>query len=425
MGEIKEYFYTPGDVISCTRTTWTVLGRKIVLGGNKKQSYSHKEYLCQCHKCKSSLWKTENELKQGSRGKQGQGNCGVCYNCVVVTGKNDVATTHPDLVRLFKDPEDALHINAMSREKRFFKCPNCGYEFETCVEYVTSRKRLCCPKCSDGISYPNKFARSVLTQVGAENLEVEYHPKWSNNYRYDFSFYKDHHHYLVEMDGGFHFMERFGRKQKQIKNRDDIKTELAQKNGCTLIRIECSKSDSEYIKQKFFESEISNLFDLNKVDWRQVELDCCKSAVVDVNKYYLEHPTMSAKEIANSLALSPMTVRTYLKRGAKMGINKYETLLDTMNKNYSKVVDFKKSHLEWSNKQIADATGVEQATVRNYLIKAKEQGYIEEIDAQKIRKDRIREYVKNNLDKSNAALARDMNCCVGYIRERRKELLTA
>ena len=419
-GKLKPFAYEPGDVVECTRSTWTVLGRKLL--PSKNDNKCRKEYLCQCHKCGSSLWKKEAELLSGEKGKQGMGNCGVCFDRIVISGKNDVATTHPELVRLFRDPEDALHINHGSREKRWFKCPDCGHEFETCVEYVTSKGRLCCPMCSDGISYPNKFLRSVLTQLNVDELVFEFYPDWGQGCWYDAKFEKDGRRYLIEMDGGFHYMERFGRTEKQIVSRDRLKDQLAEENGYIIIRVECQKSSTEYIRERFEKTIMSDLYDLSIIDWVQVEKDCASSLLIQINNYYLLHPNASLDDIGKEFSLCKQTVQTYLKRGAKIGINNYETLLDTMNKNYAKVIDYKKTHMEETYIDIGKATGVEPSTVRNYLVKAQADGIFEIIDAKEIKKNRVRQYIKDNYDKTNAQLSREVGCCTDYIRQLRREI---
>lgn len=422
MGKIKPYMFECGDVISTTKSTWTILGRKII--SEEENRYNgRKTYLCQCHECGASLWKPENELHQGVKGVPGQGNCGVCSNRVVLTGKNDVATTHPHVVKLFKDPEDALHINAASRDKRCFKCPDCGYEYETSVEYVTTKGRLCCPNCSDNISYPNKFAMSVLKQLNVDKLESEYRPKWSGNYRYDFSFWLNGIHYLLEMDGGFHYQSRFKKKVEKTQKADRKKDRLAKENNCVLIRIECKVSDLEYIKKRVYESKLAELYDLDVVDWIQVEKDCCTSILVSIAKYYNSHDNCSLDDIAKEFSISCQTARNYLKRSQKIGLTDYKTLLDEMNENFEVAVNIRKEHPEYTYLEISRYMDVCSDTVKNYLIKAEKLKMIDFANASDYKRHMTKEFIKEHWDLSNYEIGRKIHSSREYIEKCRNELM--
>ena len=60
--------------------------------------------------------------------------CPVCLNRVVMVGVNDVATTHPDYVKYFKNPETAEKYVAGSETYVDVICPKCGH---------TKRMRIC------------------------------------------------------------------------------------------------------------------------------------------------------------------------------------------------------------------------------------------------------------------------------------------
>ena len=54
--------------------------------------------------------------------------CAVCSNRVVLSGVNDIATTHSDFVKYFKNPVDATKYVAGSEKSINAVCPMCGYE---------------------------------------------------------------------------------------------------------------------------------------------------------------------------------------------------------------------------------------------------------------------------------------------------------
>ena len=131
-----------------------------------------------------------------------------------------------------------------------------------------------CPRCSDKISYPNKFLRAFLEQLPVENIQFEYSPKWARPYRYDgYCEYKDL-KIIIEMDGGLgHGNHKYKSSEIDIggKQRDLIKDQLAEINGITLVRIDCINSNFEYIKTNILTSLLNNIFDLNQIDWEICE----------------------------------------------------------------------------------------------------------------------------------------------------------
>lgn len=54
--------------------------------------------------------------------------CGVCSNRIIVAGINDVATTHPEYIKYFKNKDDATKYAAGSDKYIDAICPDCGYE---------------------------------------------------------------------------------------------------------------------------------------------------------------------------------------------------------------------------------------------------------------------------------------------------------
>ena len=421
MSTTKPYAYNFGDIIKTSKTEWEILGRKLI----PEDSFTKKRYLCRCLTCDSRLWKTEVDLKLGEKGRYGNGSCGVCSNRIVVTGKNDVATTHPHLVKYFKDPEDALYINAGSRDKRWFVCPICGYEVFKPVEYVVTHNDICCNVCDDHISYPNKFAYSVLSQLNVDSLEREY-SIWENESRcsYDIYFLYNKKKYLLEMDGGFHFQKRFGRQIEDNEKRDKFKDDVAEKNGFILIRINCEKSELNYIKKNMEQSILSEIFDLSIVNWGKVENDCKKNILNEIAIYYSHNPNASLENISEKFHLCGQTVRTYLKRANNIGLIKYQGLLEIMDNRMNKAIQIKKEHPEYSNKQIADIIGsVTPSTIRNYLIKAQKANIISNISAKDYIREQTMDYIKNHLDLSNLEIANNTHHSHEYIEKLRKEVV--
>lgn len=108
------------------------------------------------------------KLRRGAR-------CAVCTNRVIMIGVNDVATTNPESLKYFKNPEDAKKYVAGSEEYIDGICPECGYE---------KRIRVCnlirfgffCNEC-----YKQKYGRYRVpkgywtTETMQEYLDENYH----------------------------------------------------------------------------------------------------------------------------------------------------------------------------------------------------------------------------------------------------------
>ena len=170
---------------------------------------------------------------------------------------------------------DGFAYSPWDRTKIFWKCPNCGNKVLYSPRDIQKLKYVPCKKCSDKISYPNKYMYNLLEQVGVQ-FETEYSPSWIKPKKYDF--YIPNLKLIIEMDGAL------GHGHKNKMNGDDgsesikvdmYKDEMASKMGLTIIRIDCFISDSDFIKDNILKSRMSEFFSLNNVDF----LLCHKNAI--------------------------------------------------------------------------------------------------------------------------------------------------
>ena len=88
-----------------------------------------------------------------------------------------------------------------------------------------------------------------------------------------------------------------------------------------MIRIDCQKSEMEYIKNNILQSELSDLFDLSNIDWRRCQLQSVNSLVKEVCDLY--NKGNKNIDISNELKLDRHTVTKYLKLGNELGWCKY------------------------------------------------------------------------------------------------------
>ena len=300
---------------------------------NKSNGYiqNDKWYKYTCNKCG---W-TEGWIKEGNLTGHKQG-CSVCCNTprIVVIGYNSMWDTNRWMVALGVSEEDAKSHTYGSRDKLKVTCPDCGNVKSAIVCDIYRNHSIGC-SCSDKLSYPSKVMFAVFKQLKID-VTAEYSPKWCRyiDYknsekikigRYDFllndTYIKDS-QVLVEVDGGFHSRDNrmSGQTKEESKYIDDNKDKLALENGYEVIRIDCDKSELEFIKQNTLNSKLNELFDLSKIDWIEVEQLALKNKVKECCEYW-DNGIKSIKEISKIMKLSDNTIRTYLKKGNDMWCN--------------------------------------------------------------------------------------------------------
>lgn len=277
--------------------------------------------------------------------------CPVCSHTKVVSGINDVATTHPNCVKYFKNPEDATMYSACSKVECDFICPECGSERRLPIVVLT-QFGFSCKVCGDGISYPNKFMRALLQQLSQRQnksfkFESEKTFEWSrdiicNNIKlngtkkYDF-FIQTECQIIIECHGGQHYYKSqksvFGKKRtlQDEQENDEIKMGLAINNGISqgnYVVLDCSESNAEFIKASIMKSSLPALLDfsINDIDWTLCDRYCCTSLVRLVCDKW-NSGNYNITQLSNDLGLHRGTVRRYLQRGANSKFCNYPNMI--------------------------------------------------------------------------------------------------
>ena len=184
---------------------------------------SKTKILCRCKIDGYEWYGYPSNLLRGAK-------CPLCTHEVCVTGVNDIATTHPSLIKYFKNQEDAKRYSFNSNKKSTFVCPLCKKEKYMYI-YSFANTGFKCNFCDDNISFPNKFLRLFLKQLPVTNVQYEYSPDWANRYRYDSYFEYMGNKYIVEMDGDFHYKDNKMSNQtlKESQKIDNIKIKVKTK----------------------------------------------------------------------------------------------------------------------------------------------------------------------------------------------------
>ena len=259
--------------------------------------------------------------------------CPYCSNREVLVGFNDLWSTHPEIAKLLKNPEDGYCLTYGSGKIVDFVCPHCGNITHKSPNMVYSLGGLGCQMCGDGVSYPNKFIRQLLCQ-----LDVDFIPEvtkkvdgfqWVGLYRYDCYVECDDFKMFIEMDGGAgHGNRMFNSKERDIDGaqRDKIKDRLAAEHGIEVIRIDCNYQDDDrcqYIKRNILCSKLNNMFNLSNIDWDLCNMNAQKNLVKEVCDIYMSG-VHNLIDIGKILKLHRLTISRYLKRGVEFGWCDYD-----------------------------------------------------------------------------------------------------
>ncbi len=124
---------------------------------------SNKQFWWKCRTC-SYEWKAPVYRRAKGMG------CPACSGNVVVPGLNDLATTRKDLVEEWNydknigiDPTGYL---AGSNKKVWWKCKNCGYEWESVIANRSRGNN--CPRCAGKIVDTHKSLRELYPKIAEE-----------------------------------------------------------------------------------------------------------------------------------------------------------------------------------------------------------------------------------------------------------------
>lgn len=280
-----------------------------------------KYYKVKCIRCGYIRTISEYELKKKHC-------CGVCANKIIIKGINDIATTHPHLIKYFKYKDDAYKYSYGSGQKVWLKCHDCGFEKYTTIVSMSKYQLFNCPRCSDGFSYPEKLIISILDELNIDYIAqykiVNKSFKFKNkDYKpiYDIYFENENKKYLIEMDGGFHKKAYRDSKlsTKDVKFIDKQKDILAKENDYQIIRIDSQKSNFNYIMENIKKSILANMFDFSLIDETTINSKIFSSLVKQVCDYYNSNKNLSTSKIATYYKLDRTTIVKYLKIGKELG----------------------------------------------------------------------------------------------------------
>lgn len=221
--------------------------------------------------------------------------------------------------------EQCKAIMPHSGKKILMKCPICG-NIKNISPDAVLRNGFGCRKCSDGISYPEKFMMSLLDQLDVE-YTTQYSPSWITDRRYDF--YLPDYNCIIETHGLQHYEEtnliKLGvRTLKKEQDNDILKENVAKQNGIiNYFIIDCRESNVKWIKNHIIDSGIQNLlhFTEESIDWNKCARDAIKTKVKDAA--VLWGCGESITNIAIKLHTTRKTINQYLKIANELNLCDY------------------------------------------------------------------------------------------------------
>lgn len=306
---LNKYKYNVDDVVYGSKNRSITIIKQITMCDGNRNIRGY-EYLCNV--CGYGGKITENRLNGRN------GSCPCCSGHKIKEGFNDFKTNYPELVKYFKNPNECSNLPCQTTRKVELKCLDCGATTLVSVNNFVKVGKFNCSKCSDGLSYPNKFMFNFL-----EQLNVDFEPEkvfsWIKSRRYDF--YVSSINCIIEAHGKQHYVKgrSFPIQLEEQQKIDEEKRDLALKNGIDhYIEIDCSMSNSDFIKNNILNSKLNELFDLSSINWIKCDEYSVSSLLKSVCEYKRDNPNSTTGDISKLFKISKNTATLYLKTGNKI-----------------------------------------------------------------------------------------------------------
>ena len=321
------YKYHVNEIVQIKNSTIKILMQIKIKHGHRIE----KGYKYQCLKDKYIGKISECNLVNGC-------GCPICSNNKIKIGINDMWTTNPELAKLLANPNDGYKYMQQSNKKVDWRCPQCNNIIKNKDISKIYYYGLSCPRCSDGISYPEKFMYNLLKQLEID-FEYQYSPKWCNykfkgkNKRGRYDFYILSKQIIIEMDGGWHKEDNnlSGQTKEESKQIDQQKDELAFKHNIEVIRIDCDyyiiNDKFNNIKNNILNSKLIQSINLSNINWIEIDKQSQKSLIKQICNVYKNNPDIDITQISKMFKLHKNTIMRYLKLGNKYDLCKYNVTI--------------------------------------------------------------------------------------------------
>lgn len=241
-----------------------------------------------------------------------------------------IKITHPHIIQYLKNKQDGDNYTHGSNKYIECICPNCKYEKLVMISNLC-KKGFYCPICSDGISYAEKFIIYLLQQL---NIKYIYQLtkkdfKWCDKYRYDF--YLIDYNTIIETHGSQHydtpFLHKNAKTIQETQQNDIDKKILALNNNikedCYIV-IDARKRNKQWMINSIKQSMLSQLFNLDDINWNEIDAKSNHSILADVCRFYEINKPIETKDIAKIFHINVSTIVRYLNVGNKNKLCTYD-----------------------------------------------------------------------------------------------------
>lgn len=245
-----------------------------------------------------------------------------CNGAKPKIGINDMWTTHPLAASHLVNKEQGYNYPFGTNTELEFECPICKTHFKNTPRTLfKSNDEIRCNCCSDGFSYPEKLFSNILNYLNINyiyQLDSKNGFDWCKNYRYDF--YLVNFNTIVETHGIQHYTQKWKNiTLDNIQNNDLNKMNTALSNNISnYIVIDCRHTYLSFIKKNIIKSQLSDILDLDNVDWKYCDRMASKSKMKEVCADY--NNGLDTKQLSQKYNLSDVTVHRYIKRGFENGL---------------------------------------------------------------------------------------------------------
>lgn len=150
-----------------------------------------------------------------------------------------------------------------------------------------------CPCCSDGISYPERVMALVLKALGI-NFKKQH--KFNDYGEYYYDFYLIDYGIIIEVHGEQHY-EKFHRHSNWKSYEDEHENDLVKYDIAVLNEyeynkdyfiIDTKKSNINYIRQSIESCIFFKQFNLDDINWQNIDIKAQISLKIEVCKYWNE-----------------------------------------------------------------------------------------------------------------------------------------
>ena len=261
-------------------------------------------------KKQKGVWYSKNQILTR------KASCACCNHSITIPKINSIRATNPDLSKYFMNDDD-LRYAVASNQKTNLKCPICGNIRKDITISTLKNHGFYCEICSNTDSLGERIMYHTLKQIGIE-FKKEYvfnHDK----HRYDF--YIPKLNTIIEIHGEQHYIDSSKYYLDGQKEIDLQKKKFALNHGIKYyIVINARQSDFNYIKNFILKSKLNEIIDMSKIDWNTIHYNVLHTnKVVEICKYWNNHPNLKLFEMEKKFHLSETTIRKYLKLGISQG----------------------------------------------------------------------------------------------------------